>query len=183
LLLSHRQLQGQLFADIFPIFRDPLATEAVISHLVKRFNSSYAPSQICAIVCLESRGFFFGPLLAARLNLPCIPIRKGGKLPGDVVSLKYQKEYGQDVFEMKTDAFEGVDCHGKHVLLLDDLLGKGGSIIAAKSLVNMLGMEVAEAYFVFDVAFYLEENKKTLGNLPWYAMVHITEENIGPILN
>lgn len=150
---------------------------------MKRFNCFYLSSQICAIVCLESRGFYFGPLLAARLNMPCIPVRKGGKLPGDVVSVNYQKEYGIDVFQMKTDAFEGVDCHGKQVLLLDDFLGKGGSIMAAKRLVNMLGLDVAEAYFVFDVSAYLEENKKTLGDLPWYTMVHITGENMPPILN
>ena len=165
------------------MFLDPVAVEAVISHLVNRFNTSYSLPQICAIVCLESRGFFFGPLLAARLNLPCVPVRKGGKLPGDVVSVKYQKEYGLDVFEMKADAFEGVDCHGKQVLLLDDFLGKGGSIMAADSLVRMLGMEVAEAYFVFDVSAYMEENKKTLGDLSWYAMVHITADNMPPILN
>lgn len=155
----------------------------MISHFVNRFNTSYSLSQICAVVCLEARGFFFGPLIASRLNLPCIPVRKGAKLPGDVVSVNYQKEYGLDVFEMKTDAFEGVDCQGKQVLLLDDFLGKGGSIMAAKNLVSMLGMQVAEAYFVFDVSAYVEENKKTLGDLPWYTMVHITADNMPPILN
>jgi adenine phosphoribosyltransferase len=84
---------------------------------------------------------------------------------------------------MKTDAFEGINCQGKRVLLLDDFLGKGGSIMAAKKLVRMLDMEVAEAYFVFDVFAYLEENQKTLGDLPWYTMVHITAENMLPILN
>jgi adenine phosphoribosyltransferase len=115
--------------------------------------------------------------------LPCIPVRKEGRLPGDVVSVDYQKEYGVDVFEMKTDAFEGINCQGKRVLLLDDFLGKGGSIMAAKKLVRMLDMEVAEAYFVFDVFAYLEENQKTLGDLPWYTMVHVTAENMPPILN
>jgi adenine phosphoribosyltransferase len=72
--------------------------------------------------------------------MPCIPVRKGGELPGDVVSVNYQTEYRVNVFEMKTDAFEGVDCQGKQVLLLDDFLGKGRSIMAAKRLVNMLGI-------------------------------------------
>jgi adenine phosphoribosyltransferase len=165
------------------VFRDPATVEAVISHLESRFNTSYTSTQICAIVCLESRGFFFGPLLAARLNLPCIPVRKGGKLPGEIVSVHYRKEYGLDEFEMKTDAFEGIDCREKRVLLLDDFLGKGGSIMAAKSLLSMLGMEVAEAYFVFDVSAYMEENKKILRDLPWYTMVHITSDNMPPILN
>ena len=77
----------------------------------------------------------------------------------------------------------GVDCLGKQVLLLDDFLGKGGSIIAAKRLVHMLGMEIAEVCFVLDVSAYMEESKKTLEDLPWYTMVHITAEKMPPILN
>lgn len=72
--------------------------------------------------------------------MPCIPVRKGGKLPGDVASVNYQTEHRVNIFEVKSDAFEGVDCHGKQVLLLDDFLGKGRSIMAAKRLVNMLGI-------------------------------------------
>ncbi|TVY42138.1 Adenine phosphoribosyltransferase [Lachnellula subtilissima] len=150
-LYRNHPIPGQLFADIFPIFRDPVATEAVVSHLTTHILSTHSIPQVSAIVCLEARGFFFAPLIASRLGLPCIPVRKKGKLPGDVLSVTYEKEYGPDMFEMKSDAFEGVETHGKKVILVDDLLGKGGSILAAKDLVGKLGMDVAEAVFIFDV--------------------------------
>jgi adenine phosphoribosyltransferase len=167
-----------LFADIFPIFRDPAATDAVVSHLTSHISSTHDLAKISGLVCLESRGFFFAPIIAARLGLPCIPVRKGGKLPGDKVTVSYQREYGPDNFEMKTDAFEGIETAGKKVILVDDLLGHGGSILAAKQLVEKLGAEVAGCVFIFDIPDYYETNKKNLGDMPWYAMVHLTEESL-----
>ena len=167
-----------MFADIFPIFRDPEATEALVSHLASHISSTHDISKISSLVCLESRGFFFAPLIAARLGLPCIPVRKGGKLPGDKVTVSYQKEYGPDIFEMKTDAFEGVATEGKKVILVDDLLGHGGSILAAKQLVEKLTMEVAECVFIFDIPMYYETNQQKLGDLPRYAMAQLTEESL-----
>jgi len=183
--VSHTYAQGQLFADIFPIWRDPVASEAVISHLVTHIRTIHDLSQISSIVCLESRGFFFAPIIASRLNLPCIPVRKKGKLPGDKISITYQKDYWPDDFEMKTDAFEGIETKGKRVLLVDDLLGMGGSIVAAKTLVEKLGMEVAECVFIFDVdvPIYNEAVKKNLGDLPRYAMATLSESNMGVPVN
>jgi adenine phosphoribosyltransferase len=88
--------------------------------------------------------------------------------------VSYSKEYGPDVFEMMTDAFEGIDSN-KKVILVDDLLGKGGSIMAAKELIEKLGMEAVECVFIFDVPEYYEGLKKRLGDLKWYAMVHLTD--------
>jgi adenine phosphoribosyltransferase len=162
-----------------------VASEAVISHLVTHICTTHDLSQISSIVCLESRGFFFAPIIASRLHLPCIPVRKKGKLPGDKISIAYQKDYGPDDFEMKTDAFEGIETKGKRVLLVDDLLGMGGSIIAAKTLVEKLGMEVAECVFIFDVdvPIYNEAVKKNLGDVPRYAMVTLSEGNMGVPVN
>ena len=130
-------------------------------------------SKISSIVCLESRGFFFAPIIASRLNLPCVPVRKKRKLLGETVFVSYMKGYGPDSFEMKTDAFEGIETDGKKVILVDDLLGKGGSIIAAKQLVETLGMEVAELVFIFDIDIpgYDVAVKEQLGDTPRYAMV------------
>lgn len=86
---------------------------------------------------------------------------------------------------MKTDAFEGIETEGKKVILVDDLLGKGGSIMTAKELVEKLGMEFAESVFIFDVDTpdYNEAVKKTLGTSPRYAMVTLTATNIGAPIN
>lgn len=105
--------------------------EAIISHLANHIKSTHNLSKISSIVCLEARGFFFAPLLASRLHLPCVAVRKPGKLPGKVISTTFQKDYGPDSFEMKLDFFEGIEMEGKKVILVDDLLGMGGSIMAA----------------------------------------------------
>jgi adenine phosphoribosyltransferase len=158
----------------------------MISHLESHIRSTHTVSDIAAIVCLESRGFFFAPILALRFGLPCVPIRKGGKLPGEKVTVTYEKEYGPDVFEMKVDAFEGIDVgveSGKRkVILVDDLLGKGGSIVAARKLVEMLGAEVVESVFIFDIPDYIEINRSVMRDMKWYAMCHLTEENLAPKL-
>lgn len=98
-----------------------------------------------------------------------------------MVTTAYQKDYGPDRFDMKTDAFEGIETAGKKVILVDDLLGMGGSIMAAKELVEQLGMEVAEAVFIFDfdVPVYNAAVEKNLKGLQRYAMVTLTETNMG----
>jgi adenine phosphoribosyltransferase len=83
---------------------------------------------------------------------------------------------------MKLDSFEGIETEGKKVILVDDLLGMGGSIMAAKNLVEKLGIEVPEAVFIFDVdvPVYNEAVEKNLKGLKRYAMVTLTETNMGP---
>jgi adenine phosphoribosyltransferase len=120
-------LQGHRFADIFPIFRNPKATEALISNFVTHIKANHDLSTIHSIVCLEARGFFFAPLIAARLGLACVPVRKKGKLPGKTISVSYNKDYESDTFEMKRDAFPGASEGKRKVLLVDDLVAKGRS--------------------------------------------------------
>jgi adenine phosphoribosyltransferase len=91
------------------------------------------------IVGLESRGFLFGPILSQRLGIPFVPIRKKGKLPGELVSVAYQLEYGSDSFEAQKDSIE----HGQKVLVFDDLLATGGTMKAACDLVEQLGALVS----------------------------------------
>ncbi|KAE9979578.1 hypothetical protein BLS_009676 [Venturia inaequalis] len=182
------QNQNQLFLDIFPLFRSPRLTEIVISHLCSYITETYPNlrQSISAIVCLEARGFFFAPVIASRLGLPVVPVRKKGKLPGDCVGVQFMKDYGADDFEMKTDAFEEIETGGKKVLLMDDLLGKGGSIMAAKGLCEKLNVKVAEAIFIFDcdgVPGYQQTVNKTLGGLKRYAMITLSTSNIGAPVN
>src|SRR5690606_42134048 len=86
----------------------------------------------------ESRGFLFGMLLANRLNIPFIPIRKQGKLPFKTVSESYKLEYGQATIEVHEDAFSP----GSKVLIHDDLLATGGTVVAASKMLGKLGAEI-----------------------------------------
>lgn len=85
--------------DIFPILRDPVAFETLITNLVHRLTSHTIPGlkggKIDAIVGLDARGFLLGPIIALRLNAAFIPVRKRGKLPGECFSVEYEKEYGK----------------------------------------------------------------------------------------
>ncbi|QDS74242.1 hypothetical protein FKW77_002855 [Venturia effusa] len=187
-LYINHPVPDQLFLDIFPIFRSPQLTENIISHLCSYISETYPNlhQSISAVVCLEARGFFFAPIIASRLGLPIVPVRKRGKLPGDCVRVEYTKDYGVDEFEMKRDAFEGIETGGKKVLLIDDLLGMGGSIMAAKELCKQLNVTVAEAVVIFDCAGvpgYKEMVDKNLGDLKRYAMVTLSVDNIGPPIN
>ncbi len=123
--------KGVLFQDFTPLLRDPVAVKSCIDMLV----SWYAVQRVEAVMGLESRGFIFGSLLAYRLEVPFIPVRKKGKLPGRTVSADYIKEYGVDTFEISEDALEV----GQRVLIVDDLIATGGSAVAATELATKVG--------------------------------------------
>ena len=86
------------FLDIFPILRDPLAFESLITHLVHHITSYTIPrsdnKRIDVVVGLDARGFLLGPVIALRLGAAFVPVRKKGKLPGQCVTAEYIKEYG-----------------------------------------------------------------------------------------
>ncbi|KAH8883377.1 PRTase-like protein [Thozetella sp. PMI_491] len=177
---------GHRFADIFPIFRSPAATKVLLAGFVEHIKATHDLKAIHAIVCLEARGMFFAPLVASALNLPCIPVRKEGKLPGAVVSVSYEKDYGHDTLQMKDDSFEGVG-EGRQegtkvrVLLIDDLVALGGSAQAGKRLVGMLGGEVAECLFIFDVPRFTELVKEKLGGTPSWSLISLTENILSKV--
>ncbi|KAI9743786.1 MAG: adenine phosphoribosyltransferase [Claussenomyces sp. TS43310] len=180
LYLDH-PVPGQPFVDIFPILRSPKLTQAVISNLVAHIQATHDVASIAAIVCLEARGFVFAPLIAARLDLPVIPVRKKGKLPGSIVSVSYVKEYEVDVFEMKTDAFDGIK-EGP-VIIIDDLIAIGGSASAAKQLIAKLGRSVAECVFVFDCPDLYQHVENVMEDTPTYAMISLNGDVVSRLPN
>ena len=118
---------GILFEDFLPLFLDPDLHEDLLTGLEILIRSALdgrvgegggIPD---VIVGLESRGFLFGPSLALRMGAGFVPVRKGGKLPGEVVQARYVKEYGEDVFEMQ----KGVIKPGQTVVVVDDLIATG----------------------------------------------------------
>jgi len=178
-LYHDHPIPGHNFVDIFPIFRDPKSTEFIVNNLADHIRSTNDMSQITSIVCLEARGFWIGPLVAARLNLACIPIRKKGKLPGETVDFSYAKMYEVDVFEMKIDAFQGV-AEGK-VIVLDDLVAAGGSAVAAKNLILKLGREVSECVFLFAIPWLAETVKNAMEDTPTYAMIQLEKDTLAKL--
>jgi hypothetical protein len=96
--LLRSYLQGVSFCDISPVFRSPLAFEALVTHLVHRLVSDTIPTspnkRIDVVIGLDARGFLLGPVIALRLGAAFVPVRKRGKLPGECVRATYEKEYG-----------------------------------------------------------------------------------------
>ncbi|KAJ2095533.1 adenine phosphoribosyltransferase, partial [Coemansia sp. S142-1] len=137
--------KGILFRDIFPIFRHPEAVECLVDHFVERIKA--LGQRVDVVIGLDARGFLFGPLIAIKLGVAFAPVRKRGKLPGEVVSVTYMKEYGPDVFEMQADALAA----GQNVVIIDDLLATGGSCKAAEDLVAQLKGNVLLSAFVISL--------------------------------
>ncbi len=137
--------EGIVFKDITPILKDA----ALCSSIVDEFAARLAPISFEVIAGIESRGFLFGLMLANRLGIPFVPIRKEGKLPAEKTKQSYDLEYGSATIEMHTDAFEP----GTRDLLHDDLLATGGTLVAASELVKKLGGEVAGYSFVISLDF------------------------------
>ncbi len=136
---------GILFKDITPLFLDARLCTEIVDELAEKVNSL----KLDAIVGIESRGFFFGIMLANKLNLPFIPIRKKGKLPYKTVSYSYDLEYGSAEIEMHQEVIQ----KNWDVLIHDDLLATGGTAAAAAELIQMQGANVAGFSFVVELTF------------------------------
>jgi adenine phosphoribosyltransferase len=135
---------GIMFKDITPIFHDQTLCNEIVDGFIKVIGPK--PD---AIVGIESRGFLFGFLLANRLNVPFILIRKAGKLPYKTHSYEYALEYGSAKMEMHIDSLQ----KGWNVLVHDDLLATGGTAEAAAQLIKQQGANVCGFTFVVELEF------------------------------
>lgn len=136
---------GILFKDITTLLKDPRALKET-GEILLDFTKDV---KIDLVAGIESRGFIFGPLLAEKLGLGFVPIRKPGKLPADTYSVSYDLEYGTDTLEMHQDAIP----EGANVLLHDDLLATGGTAAAAAQLIEKAGGKVAQMSFIIELSF------------------------------
>ncbi len=147
---------GIVFKDITPILKDDLLCTAVVDAFVERLKFV----ELDVVAGVESRGFLFGLLLANRLGVPFIPIRKQGKLPFRTVSESYKLEYGQATIEIHEDAFSP----GTKVLVHDDLLATGGTVVAASKLIEKLGGSISGYAFVISLDFLNSRGRLTRFN-------------------
>jgi len=137
--------KGILFRDICPILKDPAALTAVIDLFEEQVRRNYQTVDL--IVGLDARGFLFGPLLAQRLGVGFVLVRKKGKLPGTTVSVAYDLEYGRAEAEIQDDSV----APGQKVLLIDDLLATGGTLFAACELMRKQQAEILGCMVVIEL--------------------------------
>ena len=121
-------IPGIQFKDVSTLYKNPECLKELLDELVR----IYADKGITKVVGIESRGFVMGAILAARLGCGFVMCRKPGKLPAETLKESYGKEYGTDIIEIHTDAIDTNDV----VLIHDDLLATGGSMLAAYNLVS-----------------------------------------------
>ncbi len=134
---------GVQFRDITPLLQDPKTLRV----LVELFVFRYMDQKIDVIAGIDARGFIIGAILAHELNIGFVPIRKKGKLPYTTVAEEYELEYGSAAIEMHADAVQP----GQRVLLVDDLIATGGTMMAGKKLLERLGAVVIEGAAIVDL--------------------------------
>lgn len=141
---------GILFKDVTPIFYNQHLCNEIVDAFIESINEK--PD---AIVGIESRGFLFGFMLANKLNIPFVLVRKAGKLPYKTVSVEYDLEYGTSKIEMHEESL----AIGSRVLIHDDLLATGGTAEAAAQLVKKMGATVIGFNFLIGLDFLNGNNK------------------------
>lgn len=134
---------GVVFRDITPLLNDPKASSYCLDKLLEMLGDE----KIDKVVGIESRGFFFATLLAAKLGVGFVPIRKPGKLPYKTLKEPYSLEYGMDVLEVHEDAVH----KGERVLMHDDVLATGGTARAACQLIENMGGIVVQCNFLLEI--------------------------------
>jgi adenine phosphoribosyltransferase len=134
---------GVQFRDITPL----LSTPRVFRVLIDEFVHRYFDVKPDAIAGLDARGFIIGSVVAYELNIGFVPIRKKGKLPFSTVQESYELEYGSATVEMHTDAVKP----GDRVVLIDDLIATGGTMMAGRRLLERLGATVIEGAAIVDL--------------------------------
>lgn len=136
---------GVQFRDITPLLQDPRVFRVLIDAFVHRYmHPALRPDVVAG---LDARGFILGSVVAYEMGLGFVPIRKKGKLPFTTVEETYELEYGSATVELHTDAVQP----GQRVLLIDDLIATGGTMMAGKKLLEKLGATVIEGAAIVDL--------------------------------
>ncbi len=135
--------KGIMFQDIFSVIEKPTLLKMIINEISKIIKKE----KITKIVGIDARGFIFGSLTSVKNEIPFIPIRKKGKLPGKVFKKKYKLEYGFDEIEIQKGSILKKD----KVLIIDDLIATGGTALASAKLVENMSTKTISFMFVIDL--------------------------------
>jgi len=136
-------IEGVVFRDLTTLMKDPAALKKSCDILYDR----YRDQKIDKIVGIDARGFVFGAVLAYKLNLGFVPVRKKGKLPAETIEESYSLEYGSGTLEIHKDSLDS----GDRVVIVDDLIATGGTAGATASIVTQLGAQIVECAFLIEL--------------------------------
>lgn len=134
---------GIQFKDITALLGSPAGLSDAVNEMLEA-----SPNDVDAVAGIESRGFIFAAPMALMLHVGLVPIRKPGKLPGPVYEEAFSLEYGTETLTIHQDALQS----GQRVLLVDDLLASGGTLVAASKLIRRTGAEVVHTTVLLELA-------------------------------
>ena len=156
---------GVQFRDITPLLQDAKVFRVLIDAFVHRYMDATRRPDVVA--GLDARGFILGAVVAYELNIGFVPIRKKGKLPFTTVEETYELEYGSATVELHTDAVQP----GHRVLLIDDLIATGGTMMAGKKLLERLGAHVMEGAAIVDLPELGGSDKLRATGMPLFTLL------------
>jgi len=164
--IPHWPIQSVTFRDLTTLMLNPEAFNYACDVLYER----YKKQKIDKIVAIDARGFVFGGVLAYKLNVGFVPVRKKGKLPSSTIQADYTLEYGVNTVEMHDDSIS----KGERIVIVDDLIATGGTIAAAVKLVEQLGGKIIECAFIVELPDL--KGREKISNQAVFSMVEFEGE-------
>lgn len=164
--ISGWPIEGVIFRDLTTLMKDPEALRESCDILYDRYKGQ----EVDHIVGIDARGFVFGAVLAYKLGIGFIPVRKKGKLPAETIEESYSLEYGSGTLEIHKDGLQ----EGQRVVIVDDLIATGGTIGATVKLVRKLGAEIVECAFLIELPDL--KGRDQLGGCDMFAIMDFEGE-------
>jgi adenine phosphoribosyltransferase len=155
---------GVVFKDITPLLADHDGFSAVVEVLARAGRDADGNVVVDKVVGMEARGFILAAPVALALGAGFVPVRKAGKLPGDIHAVRYALEYGEATLELHRDAIEP----GERVLMVDDVLATGGTVAATAELIRACRGAVHGVTVLMELSFL--PGRETAGDIPVSAI-------------